>query len=132
MSAVLADAAPSRYVPSHIAGNPATLTPLQRELIARVTALGPRWAGACSSNRACRATAGSPARPATTPRAAVAKPPAATRPATTAATGARTRSTTSAKTTTKATAKTATARGAKTPAQPAAKRPAVRKSARRK
>ena len=44
MSAVLADTAPSRYVPSHIAGNPATLTPLQRELIARVSALGPRWA----------------------------------------------------------------------------------------
>lgn len=44
MSAVLADAAPSRYVPSHIAGNPGTLTPLQRELIARVAALGPRWA----------------------------------------------------------------------------------------
>ena len=44
MSAVLADTAASRYVPSHIAGNPATLTPLQRELIARVSALGPRWA----------------------------------------------------------------------------------------
>ena len=37
-------AAPSRYQPSHIAGNPARLTPLQRELIARVSALGPRWA----------------------------------------------------------------------------------------
>ena len=36
--------APSRYQPSHIAGNPARLTPLQRELIARVSALGPRWA----------------------------------------------------------------------------------------
>ena len=37
-------AVPSRYQPSHIAGNPDKLTPLQRELIARVTALGPRWA----------------------------------------------------------------------------------------
>jgi alkylation response protein AidB-like acyl-CoA dehydrogenase len=44
MSAVLADPAPSRYVPSHIAGNPDSLTPLQRELVARVSALGPRWA----------------------------------------------------------------------------------------
>ena len=39
-----AAAAPSRYQPSHIAGNPDRLTPLQRELIARVSALGPRWA----------------------------------------------------------------------------------------
>ena len=37
-------AAPSRYQPSHIAGNPARLTPLQRDLINRVSALGPRWA----------------------------------------------------------------------------------------
>lgn len=44
MAAVLADTPVSRYVPSHIAGNPDTLTPLQRELIARVSALGPRWA----------------------------------------------------------------------------------------
>ena len=36
--------APTRYQPSHICGNPATLTPLQRELIDRVAALGPRWA----------------------------------------------------------------------------------------
>lgn len=35
---------PTRYVPSHIAGNPANLTPLQRELVARVAELGPRWA----------------------------------------------------------------------------------------
>ncbi len=34
----------SRYVPSHIAGNPGRLTPQQRELIARVNALGPGWA----------------------------------------------------------------------------------------
>lgn len=34
----------TRYLPSHIAGNPDTLTPLQRELVARVTELGPRWA----------------------------------------------------------------------------------------
>ena len=34
----------TRYQPSHICGNPDKLTPLQRELIARVTALGPRWA----------------------------------------------------------------------------------------
>ncbi len=33
------------YQPSHIAGNPASLTALQRELIARVAALGPRFAG---------------------------------------------------------------------------------------
>jgi hypothetical protein len=48
MSAVLDTAAPAaaptRYQPSHIAGNPDSLTPLQRELIARVSALGPRWA----------------------------------------------------------------------------------------
>lgn len=37
-------AAATRYQPSHICGNPATLTPLQRELIDRVAALGPRWA----------------------------------------------------------------------------------------
>ena len=37
-------AAPSRYVPSHIAGNPARLTAQQRELIGRVAELGPRWA----------------------------------------------------------------------------------------
>ncbi len=35
---------PSRYVPSHIAGNPSRLTPQQRELISRVAALGPNWA----------------------------------------------------------------------------------------
>jgi len=34
----------SRYQPSHIAGNPDVLTPKQRELIARVSAMGPRWA----------------------------------------------------------------------------------------
>ena len=52
MSAVLdptpsanpAAAAPSRYVPSHICGNPDALTPLQRDLINRVSAMGPRWA----------------------------------------------------------------------------------------
>jgi alkylation response protein AidB-like acyl-CoA dehydrogenase len=51
MSAVLAPdtAAPAptpstRYQPSHICGNPNKLSPLQRELIARVSALGPRWA----------------------------------------------------------------------------------------
>ncbi len=43
-TAAAAAAAPSRYQPSHIAGNPANLTPLQRELIAKVSALGPRWA----------------------------------------------------------------------------------------
>ncbi len=37
-------AAPSRYQPSHIAGDPARLTPLQRELIGRVAELGPRFA----------------------------------------------------------------------------------------
>ena len=37
-------AVPSRYQPSHIAGNPALLTPLQRELIARAAALGPAFA----------------------------------------------------------------------------------------
>ena len=35
---------PTRYQPAHIAGNPALLTPLQRELIARVAALGPAFA----------------------------------------------------------------------------------------
>ena len=34
----------SRYQPSHIAGNPDVLTSKQRELIARVSAMGPRWA----------------------------------------------------------------------------------------
>jgi alkylation response protein AidB-like acyl-CoA dehydrogenase len=34
----------SRYQPSHIAGNPDVLTAKQRGLIARVSALGPRWA----------------------------------------------------------------------------------------
>ena len=34
----------SRYQPSHIAGNPARLTPLQRELIDRVASLGPAFA----------------------------------------------------------------------------------------
>jgi alkylation response protein AidB-like acyl-CoA dehydrogenase len=34
----------SRYQPSHIAGNPDVLTAKQRDLIARVSALGPRWA----------------------------------------------------------------------------------------
>ena len=34
----------SRYQPSHIAGNPASLTPLQRELIQRVASIGPRFA----------------------------------------------------------------------------------------
>ena len=36
--------APTRYQPSHIAGNPALLTPLQRELINRAAALGPAFA----------------------------------------------------------------------------------------
>ena len=35
---------PSRYIPSHIGGNPAALTPLQRDLVARVAEMGPRWA----------------------------------------------------------------------------------------
>jgi alkylation response protein AidB-like acyl-CoA dehydrogenase len=35
---------PSRYAPSHIAGDPGTLTPLQRELIGRAAALGPAFA----------------------------------------------------------------------------------------
>ncbi|MBI5255351.1 MAG: acyl-CoA dehydrogenase [Burkholderiales bacterium] len=35
---------PRRYRPSHIAGNPAALSPQQRELIDRVAALGPRFA----------------------------------------------------------------------------------------
>ncbi len=34
----------TRYQPPHIAGNPALLTPLQRELIQRVAALGPAFA----------------------------------------------------------------------------------------
>lgn len=34
----------TRYVPSHIAGHPATLTPRQRELVGRVGELGPAWA----------------------------------------------------------------------------------------
>ncbi len=34
----------TRYQPSHIAGNPAALTPQQRELIAKVAALGPSFA----------------------------------------------------------------------------------------
>jgi alkylation response protein AidB-like acyl-CoA dehydrogenase len=38
------DPVANRYQPSHIAGNPATLTPLQRELIDRVAALGPGFA----------------------------------------------------------------------------------------
>lgn len=38
------DPKPSRYEPSHIAGNPAALAPEQRELIGRVSELGPRWA----------------------------------------------------------------------------------------
>ena len=33
-----------RYQPAHIAGNPAALTPLQRDLIARAAALGPAFA----------------------------------------------------------------------------------------
>ena len=33
----------SRYAPSHIAGNPETLTPSQRELIGRVAGLGPAF-----------------------------------------------------------------------------------------
>ena len=33
----------TRYVPSHIAGNAAGLTPLQRELVGRVAELGPAW-----------------------------------------------------------------------------------------
>ena len=34
----------TRYQPAHIAGNPAQLTPLQRDLIARAAALGPAFA----------------------------------------------------------------------------------------
>ena len=34
----------TRYQPAHVAGNPAKLTPLQRELIARAAALGPAFA----------------------------------------------------------------------------------------
>ncbi len=34
----------TRYQPSHICGNPATLSPLQRELIARAAGLGPGFA----------------------------------------------------------------------------------------
>ena len=34
----------TRYQPAHIAGNPAKLTPLQRDLIARAAALGPAFA----------------------------------------------------------------------------------------
>ncbi|MCW5635843.1 MAG: acyl-CoA/acyl-ACP dehydrogenase [Rubrivivax sp.] len=37
-------AAPTRYIPSHIAGDAATLTPLQRELIGRASELGPHFA----------------------------------------------------------------------------------------
>ena len=39
-----ASRAPSRYIPSHIAGNPAHLTDQQRELVARVAELGPIFA----------------------------------------------------------------------------------------
>ena len=44
VSAAVPSAEPSRYQPSHICGNPALLTPLQRDLIERVAALGPGWA----------------------------------------------------------------------------------------
>ncbi len=44
VSAAVPSPEPTRYQPSHICGNPATLTPLQRELIERVAALGPGWA----------------------------------------------------------------------------------------
>ncbi len=37
-------AVPSRYEPSHIAGNPASLTALQRELIGRASEIGPGFA----------------------------------------------------------------------------------------
>lgn len=40
MAAVPSESAVSRHVPSHIAGNPATLTPQQRELIERAARLG--------------------------------------------------------------------------------------------
>lgn len=40
MAAVPHEPAVSRYLPSHIAGNPATLTPQQRELIERAARLG--------------------------------------------------------------------------------------------
>ena len=40
MAAVPTEPAVPRYVPSHIAGNPATLTPQQRELIERAARLG--------------------------------------------------------------------------------------------
>ena len=43
-SAPTAASVATRYQPSHIAGNPACLTPLQRELIERVAALGPAFA----------------------------------------------------------------------------------------
>ncbi len=43
-AAMASAAAASRYQPSHIAGDPARLSPLQRELIARVAALGPGFA----------------------------------------------------------------------------------------
>jgi alkylation response protein AidB-like acyl-CoA dehydrogenase len=40
MAAVLSEPAVSRYVPSHIAGHPASLTPQQRDLIERASRLG--------------------------------------------------------------------------------------------
>lgn len=40
MAAVPSESAVSRYVPSHIAGDPATLTPQQRDLIERAARLG--------------------------------------------------------------------------------------------
>ncbi len=45
MTAAPEDPTASRYRPSHIAGNPAALTPRQRALVERVAALGPRFAG---------------------------------------------------------------------------------------
>ena len=41
----------TRYQPPHIAGNPALLTPLQRELIQRVAALGPAFAARAARDR---------------------------------------------------------------------------------
>ena len=48
----------TRYQPSHICGNPDNLTPQQRELIARVSALGPRWAARAAAGVGERGAAG--------------------------------------------------------------------------
>lgn len=44
MSAPSPDTSATRYQPSHIAGNPQSLTPRQRELIALAASLGPKFA----------------------------------------------------------------------------------------